>query len=64
LIKFEFEEWTKVFYDLKNLRREIRKEPDISKFDEIIHEVKTMNPRIDLLEKNVSTKMQVIEKEI
>ena len=60
-IKFEFARWNKLYYVLIDLRRE---EPDISKLDVIISKVGEINPKIDVLEKNVNTKLEAIEKEI
>jgi hypothetical protein len=64
LLNVEFAGWTKIYYDLIDLRRGRRGEPDISKLDIIIAEVKAINLRIDNLEKIVSTKLEDIKKEI
>jgi len=55
--QIEFGGWTNIYYDLIDLRRERRGEPDISKLDIIIAEVKTINQRIYNVEKIVSTIM-------
>ncbi|MCZ7399325.1 MAG: hypothetical protein O8C62_06530 [Candidatus Methanoperedens sp.] len=57
--------WTEVYYDLMELRRIRREETKptvISQLDIIISKVEEINPRIDVLEKNVSTKIEAIEK--
>jgi hypothetical protein len=58
IVKIEFSGWTNIYYDLIDLRRERRREPDISKLDIIIAEVKGINQRIDNFEKIVSAKME------
>jgi hypothetical protein len=64
LVKFEFARWTKLYYDLIDLRRERREEPGISKMDIIISKVDEIIQRIDDFEKIVSTKLEAIGKEI
>lgn len=64
LVKFEFEKWTDLYYDLMELRRMRRGETDISKLDIILFKVETINQRMDNLGKIVSTKLESIEKEI
>lgn len=66
MVKIEFEGWNKVYYNLIDLRSEIRKESNISKLD-TIYGVEIINSRIDALGENVSTKstkLETIEKEI
>lgn len=64
MIKNDFEGWNKVYYNLIDLRSEIRKESDISQLDTTISGVEVINSRIDALGENVNTKLEMIEKEI
>ena len=64
LFNFQFKPWTNLYYDLIELRRMRREEPDISKLDIIISKIEAINPRMNVLEKNINTKMEAIKKEI
>lgn len=67
IIKCEFIPWKEVYYDLielRMMRREETKPTVLSKLDEIIKEVKAINPRIGGLEINISNKMEALEKEV
>jgi hypothetical protein len=60
----EFPIWTKIYFDLIELRREGKGENDILKLDIIISKVDTINTSINGFEKNVNTKLEAIEQEI
>lgn len=64
LIQFQFNPWKRIYYDLVELRRNRIEETNISKLDIIIFKVKEINPKIDVLEKSISTKLEAIEKDI
>ena len=61
LVNVEFKTWANLYYDLIELRRMRREEPDISKLDIIISKVEEINPRINVLEKNINTKIEAIK---
>ncbi len=64
LLKYGFNEWTNLYYDLIDLRKKKREEPDISKLDTTISGVEAINSRIDVIEKNICSKIEAKGKEI
>ncbi len=62
-VKFEFGDWTELYYDLIDLRVE-RMEPALSKLDRIISNVEALNQKLDNFGKTVISKLDAVEKEI